>query len=254
MGISIVVANNKGGVSKTTTVCNLAAAFAQMGKKTLVCDADPQGNATKHLGFGTHDFKKEMIDVFFEETTPEEVILKTKWENLYLIPTTIDLSTAELKLVPEVQREVRLKKMIDEVKDDFDIILIDSGPALGLINLNAIAAADYVLAPLTADIQSVYGLNNISILTDTVKKRINPNLKILGTFFAMYDKRTSIAREIYEIAHKFSPNALKTRIRINIDATYACQQGVHIFEYNPNSNAAKDYLALAKEVLENVQA
>ena len=251
MGKIISVANQKGGVGKTTTTVNLGTILAKRGKNVLLIDADPQGNATSGLGV-TKDVELSVYDVLIGETEVEETLQETIIKNLRICPSNISLAGAEVQLVPMMSREQRLKTKLDKVKDKYDYILIDCPPSLGLITLNAFTASDSVLIPIQCEYFALEGLGQLLNTVNLVKKHLNKNLDIEGALLTMYDARTSLSNQVVKEVKKYFENKVyKTVIPRNVRLSEAPSYGMPITVYDPKSKGAKAYEKFAKELLKN---
>ena len=251
MGKVISVANQKGGVGKTTTTVNLSTLLAKKGKKVLLIDTDPQGNATSGLGV-TKELELSVYDILVGETTFEETIEKTAIKNLSVCPSNISLAGAEVQLVSMMSREQRLKVKLDEIKDKFDYILIDCPPSLGLITLNAFTASDTVLIPVQCEYFALEGLGQLLNTVNLVKKHLNKSLEIEGALLTMYDARTNLSNQVVkEVKKYFEGKVYKTVIPRNVRLSEAPSYGMPISLYDPRSKGAKAYEKLAKEFLKN---
>ena len=249
MGKVISVANQKGGVGKTTTTINLSTFLAKKGKKVLLVDADPQGNATSGLG-AEKDVEYSTYDVLVGETSMRDVIEKTIIKNLLICPSNINLAGAEVELVPMMSREQRLKEKIEEIKDIFDYILIDCPPSLGLITLNAFTASDSVLIPVQCEYYALEGLGQLINTVNLVKKHLNKQLQIEGALLTMYDIRTNLSNQVVKEVKKYFENRVyKTVIPRNVRLSEAPSYGMPITEYDPRSKGAKSYEKFTKEFL-----
>ncbi|MDP4133056.1 MAG: AAA family ATPase [Bacillota bacterium] len=250
MGKIVALANQKGGVGKTTTAVNLSAALAEAGKKILLVDSDAQGNATGGLGVNRKGLNASIYDVLINGEDIKNVITKTNFKNLYVCPSTIELSGAEIELVSYEDREFRLKKALDEVKSDFDFIFIDCPPSLGLITLNALAATDTVLVPIQCEF---YALEGLALLTGTirrVKKSINTGLDIEGILLTMFNGRTNLSIQVVdEVKRHFGDKVYNTVIPRNIRLSEAPSFGEPVTTYDSKSKGAESYRALAAEFI-----
>lgn len=251
----IVVANQKGGVGKTTTAVNLAACIATLKKKVLLIDFDPQGNASSGVGIDKEAVEQSVYDVLINETAIKETIVETKIKNLFACPSNIDLAGAEVELVSMKNRNNLLKEALKPVLKDYDYIIIDCPPSLGLLTLNAFAAADSLLVPIQCE---YYALEGLSMLTKTVKnlrKELNPKLVFEGVLLTMFDSRTNLSTQVMDEVKKYFPESVfKTVIPRNVRLSEAPGYGEPIISYDKYSKGARSYLKLAKEVLKNNQA
>jgi chromosome partitioning protein len=245
----IAIANQKGGVGKTTTSVNLGACLAYIGKKVLLVDIDPQGNATSGIGIEKADAEQCIYDVLVDDVEAIKVIKPTALENLYVIPATIQLAGAEIELVPTISREVRLKRALEEVKDQFDYVIIDCPPSLGLLTLNALTAADSVLIPVQCEYYALEGLSQLLNTVRLVQKHLNHDLRIEGVLLTMLDARTNLGLQVIEEIKKyFQDKVYQTIIPRNVRLSEAPSHGEPIITYDPKSRGAEVYLDLAKEV------
>lgn len=252
MGKIIAIANQKGGVGKTTTSVNLGACLAYIGKKVLLVDIDPQGNATSGVGIEKADVDQCIYDVLVDDVEAVKVIRPTSVENLYAIPATIQLAGAEIELVPTISREVRLKRALEEVKDNFDYIIIDCPPSLGLLTLNSLTASDAVIIPVQCEYYALEGLSQLLNTVRLVQKHLNQDLKIEGVLLTMLDARTNLGIQVIEEVKKyFQDKVYQTIIPRNIRLSEAPSHGEPIITYDPKSRGAEVYLDLAKEVVAN---
>lgn len=247
----IAIANQKGGVGKTTTAINLGACLAVAEKRTLVIDTDPQGNATSGLGIDKDEVEKSIYDVLIEEGPLEDVIIRqVHFPYLDVVPATRDLVGAEVELVNRRNREIILRRAIDAVRDRYDFILIDCPPSLGLLTLNTLAASDSVLIPIQCEFYALEGLSQLLNTVTIVQKNLNPALQIEGVLLTMYDGRLNLSRQVADEAKEyFGPKVYKTTIPRNVRIAEAPSFGKPIVLYDILSVGAKSYLSLAKEVI-----
>ena len=251
MGKVISVANQKGGVGKTTTTVNLSTLLAKKGKKVLLIDADPQGNATSGLGI-TKDVELSVYDILVGDTEFNETIQESAIKNLKVCPSNISLAGAEVELVSMLSREQRLKTKLDVIKDQYDYILIDCPPSLGLITLNAFTASDSVLIPVQCEYFALEGLGQLLNTVNLVKKHLNKNLEIEGALLTMYDARTNLSNQVVKEVKKYFENKVyKTVIPRNVRLSEAPSYGMPISLYDPRSKGAKAYEKFTKELLKN---
>lgn len=249
MGKVISVANQKGGVGKTTTTVNLGTILAKKGEKVLLIDADPQGNATSGLGV-EKEVEFSTYDILVNETEIKDAIQDTIIKNLKVCPSNINLAGAEVELVSMMSREQRLKEKLDMVKDKFDYILIDCPPSLGLITLNSFTASDSVLIPVQCEYYALEGLGQLLNTINLVKKHLNKEIKIEGALLTMYDMRTNLSNQVVkEVKKYFGDQVYKTVIPRNVRLSEAPSYGMPITEYDPRSKGAKSYIKFAKEFL-----
>ncbi len=249
MGKVISVANQKGGVGKTTTTVNLGTILAKKGKKVLLIDADPQGNATSGLGV-EKEVEASTYDILVNDTTLEEALEKTIIKNLKICPANMNLAGAEVELVSMMSREQRLKEKIEPIKEQFDYILIDCPPSLGLITLNAFTASDSVLIPVQCEYFALEGLGQLLNTINLVKKHLNKNIQVEGALLTMYDIRTNLSNQVVKEVKKYFDNKVyKTVIPRNVRVSEAPSYGMPITEYDPRSKGAKSYTKFAKEFL-----
>ena len=251
MGKIIAVANQKGGVGKTTTSVNLSAAFAEMGKRVLLIDCDPQGNATSGLGIEKDGLDLSIYDALINDTPMEEIILQTQF-GLDMVPSVMDLAGAEVELVNLDDKQYRLKKAVELIKDKYDYILIDCPPSLGHVTLNALTAADSVLLPLQCEFYALEGLSQLLSTVQLVQEQLNGDLRIEGLVLTMYDSRTNLAEQVVEEVKTHFPDMVyATKIPRNVRLSEAPSFGKPIFAYASSSKGAQAYMSLAEEVIEN---
>ena len=251
MGKIISVANQKGGVGKTTTTVNLSTILAKKGKKVLLIDTDPQGNATSGLGV-SKDVELSVYDILIGDTEFDETLQETAIKNLKVCPSNISLAGAEVQLVSMMSREQRLKTKLDKIKDQYDYILIDCPPSLGLVTLNAFTASDSVLIPVQCEYFAPEGLGQLLNTVNLVKKHLNKNLEIEGALLTMYDARTNLSNQVVkEVKKYFEDKVYKTVIPRNVRLSEAPSYGMPITVYDPRSKGAKAYEKFAKELLKN---
>lgn len=247
----IAVTNQKGGVGKTTTAVNLASCLAYIGKKTLLIDCDPQGNSTSGVGADEQEHKYSIYECLADSSITKEAVIKTKYINLYIIPSSADLSAAEIELAYEENREFFLKNSISSVKDDFDFIIIDSPPSLGMITINILTASDSVLIPIQCEYYALEGVSQLIKTIKSIKKKLNPKIDIEGVLATMYDGRTNLSIQVLEEVKRFFPDKLyKTVIPRNIRLSEAPSFGEPIIKYDRTSKGASAYMSLAKEVID----
>ena len=257
MGKIISLVNQKGGVGKTTTSINLSAALAEYSKKVLLIDLDPQGNATTGVGFNKGDIDVSIYDVFNGNKTAKEVILKTDFKNLWLLPSSLQLAGIDIELIdkgredPNFQRSFQLKEKLIAIKDDYDYIIIDCPPSLGLITTNALTASDSVIIPVQCEFFALEGITQLLNTIMLAQKNLNPNLDIEGVLLTMLDSRTLLGLEVVEdIRRFFKERVYNTIIPRLIKLTEAPSHGKPILAYDPKSRGTQAYLNLAKEVIE----
>lgn len=252
MGKIIAIANQKGGVGKTTTSVNLAACMAFIGKKVLLVDIDPQGNASSGIGIDKAEVERCIYDVLVDDFEVTDVIKPAKVEHLDVIPATIQLAGAEIELVPTISREVRLKRALEKVKKNYDYIIIDCPPSLGLLTINALTAADAVIIPVQCEYYALEGLSQLLNTVGLVQKHLNEELKIEGVLLTMLDARTNLGIQVIEEVKKyFQDKVYQTIIPRNVRLSEAPSHGEPIIIYDAKSRGAEVYVDLAKEVVSN---
>lgn len=249
----IAVTNQKGGVAKTTTAINLSACLAELGKRVLLVDLDPQGNATSGLGVAKHKLTRCIYDVLINDVPLEQVIQKTDYKNLKVVPARIELAGGEIELVSQISREGKLQIALQSIISDYDFIFIDCPPSLGVLTLNALTAATDVLIPIQCEYYALEGLTLLMNTLERVRKHLNPNLNILGALMTMFDARTNLAIQVVdEVKEYFPKKVFRTIISRNVRLSEAPSHGKPINIYDSRSRGAEVYRDLAKEVLERV--
>ena len=255
MGKIIALANQKGGVGKTTTTINLAASLATLEKKVLVVDADPQANASSGLGIDIQSLKCTVYECLVNGDSPKDAILKACIDGLDVLPSHIDLVGAELELMNMESRETVMKKMLAKVKDDYDYILIDCSPSLGLITVNSLTAADSIIIPVQCEYFALEGISKLLNTIRIIKTKLNPSLDIEGFLLTMYDSRLRLSNQIYdEIRKHFQELVFDTIIARNVKLSEAPSYGLPAILYDADYKGAKNYLALAQEILKKNNA
>ena len=248
----IAIANQKGGVGKTTTAINLAASLAVLEYRVLLIDADPQANATSGVGFDVRNVKTSIYECVVDDVDPRSIILNTKTPNFDLLPSHIDLVGAEIEMLNLPNREKVLKQVIDKIASDYDFILIDCSPSLGLITVNALTAADSVLIPVQCEYFALEGLGKLLNTIKIIQSRLNPELQIEGFLLTMFDSRLNLSNQVYEEVKKhFQEMVFETVITRNIRLSEAPSYGLAAVEYDITSKGAQSYLNFARELLQN---
>ena len=251
MGRIIAIANQKGGVGKTTTSINLSSCIAAKGKKVLVVDIDPQGNTTSGYGIEKNDLDNTIYELMLGDCSIEDCIIKDVIENISILPSNVNLAAAEIELIGVDKKEYILKNEIDWVKDRYDYIIIDCPPSLSLLTVNAMNTADSVLVPIQCEYYALEGLSQLIHTVNLVKERLNPNLEMEGVVFTMYDSRTNLSAQVVEnVKSHLNQKVYRTVIPRNIRLAEAPSYGQPINIYDPKSAGAESYLALAEEVID----
>ena len=250
MGRIIAVANQKGGVGKTTTTINLSACLSEAGKKVLVIDVDPQGNTTSGLGIDKNDVDNTVYELMLGEAELKECIYESVMEGLYVIPSNVNLAGAEIELIEIDEREYILKKITESIKDEYDFIMLDCPPSLSMLTVNAMTAADTVLVPIQCEYYALEGLSQLMRTIDLVTKKLNPALEMEGVVFTMYDARTNLSLQVVEnVKSNLNRTVYKTIIPRNVRLAEAPSHGLPINLYDPKSAGAESYRLLAEEVI-----
>ncbi|MFZ4862601.1 ParA family protein [Sphingobacterium sp. Mn56C] len=251
MGKIIAIANQKGGVGKTTTSINLAASLAVLEYKTLLVDADPQANSTSGIGFDPRNIKASVYECLVNDLSPREAIQATDTPNLDLLPAHIDLVGAEIEMINLNEREYKMKKMLDEVKDEYDFVIIDCSPSLGLITINALTASDSVIIPVQCEYFALEGLGKLLNTIKIVQNRLNTNLEIEGILLTMYDVRLRLSNQVVdEVRTHFTNLVFDTIIQRNTRLSEAPSFGISVIMHDASCKGAINYLNLAREILQ----
>ena len=246
----IAVDYQKGGVGKTNTAVNLAACLAALGRKVLLIDSDPQGNATSGFGFDKRDIKKCVYDNLINEVPMQETVRATVYDNLSIVPATIQLAGAEIELVSLMNREGRLKNALERVKHEYDYVLIDCPPSLGLLTINALTAASSVIIPIQCEFYALEGVTMLMNTIQLVQRNLNPALKLEGVVMTMFDSRTNLAQDVVEEVKKyFTTKMYQTIIPRNVRLSEAPSHGQPVIDYDAKSKGAQVYMELAREVI-----
>lgn len=252
MGKVIAIANQKGGVGKTTTSINLSASLAVKGKKVLVIDTDPQGNTTSGFGVDKNELENTIYELMLGECSIQDCILKDVIKNVSIIPSNVNLAAAEIELIGVDKKEFILKGEVDWVKDKYDFIIIDCPPSLNTLTINALTTADSVLVPIQCEYYALEGLSQLIHTVNLVKERLNPELDMEGVVFTMYDSRTNLSMQVVEnVKEHLKQNIYKTMIPRNIRLAEAPSYGMPIHMYDPKSAGAESYMSLADEVIKH---
>lgn len=247
----IAIANQKGGVGKTTTAVNLSSCLGYKGKKVLIIDIDPQGNTTSGLGVDKKNIKRSIYDVLINDEKIKNALVDTSIENLKLCPSNIQLAGAEVELVSVISRETRMKVAISEIRNEFDFVLIDCPPSLGLLTVNSLTAADTILVPIQCEYYALEGLSQLMDTVRLVQKHLNPILDVEGVVLTMFDARTNLSIQVVdEVKKHFKNKVYRTVIPRNVRLSEAPSFGLPIILYDPKSKGSECYMELAEEVIE----
>ena len=252
MGRVIAIANQKGGVGKTTTAINLSIALAEKGKRVLVVDTDPQGNTTSGFGIEKNELENTIYELLLGECSVQDCIIKDKKSGVSIIPSNVNLAAVEIELIDADKREFILKREIDWIREDYDFIMIDCPPSLSMLTVNAMTTADSVLVPIQCEYYALEGLSQLIHTVNLVKERLNPELDMEGVVFTMYDSRTNLSNQVVDnVKSVLQQKIFKTLIPRNVRLAEAPSFGMPINQYDPKSAGAEAYAALADEVIKN---
>ena len=252
---TIAVANQKGGVGKTTTTINLAASLAAKGQKVLVIDMDPQGNTTSGFGIDKNELENTVYELILGECSVEECLIKDVIENLSIVPSNVNLAAAEIELIGVNQKEYILKNEVDWIRDKYDFIIIDCPPSLNMLTVNAMTTANSVLVPIQCEYYALEGLSQLIHTVNLVRERLNPELDIEGIVFTMFDARTNLSLQVVEnVKNNLTQHIYQTLIPRNVRLAEAPSYGIPVCIYDPKSVGAESYMALAEEVIEREDA
>ena len=246
----IAIANQKGGVGKTTTSVNLSACLGELGQRVLLIDIDPQGNATSGLGIDKGKIEKSIYDVLVDDIPIKDTVIGTEVDNLKVLPATIQLAGAEIELVASMSRETKLKKAIDKIKNEYDFVIIDCPPSLGLLTINSLTAANSILVPIQCEFYALEGLSQLLKTITLIQDNLNQDLVLEGVVLTMFDSRTNLSGQVVqEVKNHFQQKVFKTIIPRNVRLSEAPSFGRPVIKYDPKSTGAEVYYNLAKEVL-----
>lgn len=246
----ISIINQKGGVGKSTTAVNLAAALGELGKEVLIVDFDPQGNSTSGLGIEKEELEQCVYDALLNDVPAENLLIQANCNNVTVIPATIQLAGAEIELVSTMARETRLKELLEPVQENYDFVFIDCPPSLGLLTINALTAADSVLIPIQCEYYALEGVTKLLESMRMVKSKINKGLEVFGVLLTMYDSRTSLANQVVdEVKQYFGDKVFNTLIPRTVKISEAPSFGMSVIQYAPQNKGAQSYMELAEEVI-----